>query len=282
VILSVASGKGGTGKTTVATNLALVLGSRDSRRVTLLDCDVEEPNAGFFLQPALNDTETVGIPVPEVDLEKCNFCGRCAEVCAFNAMAVVKDRVLVFPELCHGCGACSTLCPENAIREVERPVGRVRSGKAGDLAFVQGELNVGEPMAPPVIRAVKRHIDPGRVNIIDAPPGTSCPAIEAVRGSDFVLLVTEPTPFGLNDLRIAVSMIRRIGLPYGVAINQADIGDDSAERYCREESIEVLGRIPHDRRIAVLYSKGVPAAEDPRFRPVFEDLWAGIERRVAG
>jgi MinD superfamily P-loop ATPase len=280
MILSVASGKGGTGKTTVATNLALLL-SEDGRAVRFLDCDVEEPNAALFLKPELTVRETVGIPVPQVDRDRCTYCGRCSEVCAYNAIAVFKGSMLVFPELCHGCGACSLLCPEGAITEVNREIGVVRTGTSNELKFYQGELNVGEPMAPPVIRAVKNHLDPESVNMIDAPPGTSCPVIQAVKGSDFTLLVTEPTPFGLNDLKLAVGMVRETGIRFGVLINQADIGDDSVERYCLDESIDVLGRIPHDREIAVLYSKGIPIySEIPRYRKMFQELWREVERRI--
>jgi MinD superfamily P-loop ATPase len=282
MILSIASGKGGTGKTTVATSLALLL-SEDGRSVRFLDCDVEEPNAALFLKPEFTAQESVGIPVPRVDRDRCTYCGRCSEVCAYNAIAVFKGNVLVFPELCHGCGACSLLCPEDAIVEASREIGIVKAGAASELKFCQGELNVGEPMAPPLIRAVKNHLDPESVNIVDAPPGTSCPVIQAVKGSDFTLLVTEPTPFGLNDLRLAVGMMKETGIPFGVLINQADIGDDSVERYCSEESIDVLGRIPHDREIAVAYSKGIPIySEIPRFRRTFEELWREIERRIEG
>ncbi len=283
MIVSVASGKGGTGKTTVATNLALFLSQKNWQKVRFLDCDVEEPNAALFLKPAITGKESVGIPVPEVDKGRCTYCGKCSQVCAFHAVAVFKETILVFPELCHGCGACSLLCPEKAIREVDRVIGAVETGKAGKLAFVQGELNVGEPLAPPVVRAVKRHIDPEAVNVVDAPPGTSCPVVESLRGSDFALLVTEPTPFGLNDLKLAVGMVRKLGIRFGVVINQADIGDDSVEKYCKGESIDVLIRIPHDRKLAELYSKGVPVSQEiPEYRALFENLWRQIERRVEG
>jgi len=203
MVISVASGKGGTGKTLVATNLALTLS--DKGKVQLLDCDVEEPNAHIFLRSPISQSQPVSILIPKVDETKCTYCGKCAEVCAYNAIAVLKDKVIVFPELCHGCGACSYLCPESAITEEGREIGVVERGSLGNLGFVQGRLTIGEPMAPPIIREVKRHIDLASMVIIDVSPGTSCPVVEAVRGSDFCLLVTEPTPFGLNDLPFTCS-----------------------------------------------------------------------------
>jgi len=198
MIISVASGKGGTGKTLVATSLALSL--IDNYKVQLLDCDVEEPNANILLRLDMKLSQPVYIPIPKVDETKCTYCGKCAEVCAYNAIAVLKEKVLVFPELCHGCGACSYLCAESAITEEGRQVGIVERGNSGNLELVQGKLAIGEAMAPPVIREVKKYLDPANMVIIDVSPGTSCPVVEAVEGSDFCLLVTEPTPFGLNDL----------------------------------------------------------------------------------
>jgi MinD superfamily P-loop ATPase len=275
MIIAVASGKGGTGKTLVATSLALSL----DISVQFLDCDVEEPNAHIFLKPTLDRNETVCIPIPEVDEAECTFCGKCAEVCAFNAIAVIKDKVLVFPELCHGCGACSYLCPEDAISEAGKEIGVVEAGRAGKIDFVQGKLNVGEPMAPPLIRRVKEKIEPDRTIIIDVPPGTSCPVVEAVGGSDFCLLVTEPTPFGLNDLTLAVEVIRKLGIPCGVVINRSGIGDDETEKYCCSEGIPILLNIPLDVEIAHLYSKGIPLVQGmPEWRGAFSSLFSDIER----
>jgi len=280
MIISVASGKGGTGKTLVATSLALSL--IDNYKVQLLDCDVEEPNANILLHLALNQSQPVYIPIPKVDETKCTYCGKCAEVCAYNAIAVLKEKVLVFPELCHGCGACSYLCPESAITEEGREVGVVERGSLGNLELIEGRLAIGEAMAPPVIREVKKYIDPGKEVIVDVPPGTSCPVIEAVKGSDFCLLVTEPTPFGLNDLSLAVEVVRKLGISCGVVINRVGIGGEEVERYCHREGIPILLKIPLYRKIAVLYSRGIPLVEGmPHCSEEFLGLFQDIKSIVA-
>jgi MinD superfamily P-loop ATPase len=280
MIISVASGKGGTGKTLVATSLALSLS--DNCKVQLLDCDVEEPNAHILLHLAMKQSQPVYIPIPKVDETKCTYCGKCAEVCAYNAIAVLKEKVLVFPELCHGCGACSYLCPESAITEEGREIGVVERGDSGNLELIQGKLNVGEAMAPPVIREVRKYIDPANIVIIDASPGTSCPVIEAVKGSDFCLLVTEPTPFGLNDLSLAVDVVRELGIPCGVLINRVGVGDEEVERYCHQEGIPILLKIPLDRKIAMLYSQGIPLIVGmPRWREEFLRLFQDIKNIIA-
>ncbi len=279
MIISVASGKGGTGKTLVATSLALSLKGKE--RVQLVDCDVEEPNAHIFLKPTFSQREAVLIPVPMVDEEKCTYCGRCAEVCAYNAIAVFKERVLVFPEICHGCGACSYLCAERAISEEGREIGVVEIGHLDGVEFVHGRLSIGEAMAPPVIRKVKEHIDPQGTAIIDVPPGTSCPVVEAVRGSDFCLLVTEPTPFGLNDLVLAVEVVRKLAIPCGVIINRAGVGDNRVEEYCLGEGIPILLTIPLDMGIASLYSSGTPLIEGiPQWRERFLELLDKVKEGV--
>jgi len=281
MILSVASGKGGTGKTLVATSLALSLSKE--RRVKLLDCDVEEPNAHILLKPSLDYNQVVSIPIPKVDEEKCNYCGRCAEVCAYNAIAVVEKRVLIFPELCHGCGACSYLCPEGAIAEEERGIGVIESGRSGEIEFVRGKLSIGEVAAPRIINEVKKHLGQEELNIIDAPPGTSCPVVATVKDSDFCLLVTEPTSFGLNDLTLAVDVVKKLGIPCGVIINREGVGDDKVEEYCLKEAIPILMRIPLDIKIARLYSRGITMAEGiPRWREDFLELFNKIEQLVSG
>ena len=280
MILSVASGKGGTGKTLVATSLALSL--EGQMPVQLLDCDVEEPNAHILLSPVIDSSEPVTVPVPVVDKEKCTYCGLCSGVCAYNAIAVAGRIVLVFPELCHGCGACSYVCPTGAISEEGREVGTVESGRAGGIRFVGGRLNVGEAMAGPVIRAVKRLADSKATVILDAPPGTSCPVVETIRGSDFCLLVTEPTPFGLSDLTIAVEVAREINVPCGVIINRDGPGDDGVECYCAQQGIPVLMRIPFDRRIAEAYCRGETlAAAMPSWQRGFRELFDSVRGLAA-
>jgi MinD superfamily P-loop ATPase len=279
MIISVASGKGGTGKTLVATSLALSL--KDSHKVMLLDCDVEEPNAHVFLKSATASSEAVFIPVPKVDEERCTRCGKCAEVCAYNAIAVLGEHVLTFPQLCHGCGACSYLCPEKAISEEPRETGVVEWGQADGLEFVHGKLTVGEAMAPPVIRKVKEHTNNDGTVIIDVPPGTSCPVVEAVKDSDFCLLVTEPTPFGLSDLVLAVETIRELNILCGVVLNRAGVGDAKVEEYCRKENIPVLLTIPLDTEIARLYSQGTALVEGlPQWKGSFRKLFDSIKEMV--
>ena len=279
MIVSVASGKGGTGKTLVATSLVLSLEDRD--RVQLLDCDVEEPNDHVFLKPVITRSETVSIPIPKVDEAKCTYCGRCAEVCAYNAIAVFKEKVLVFPELCHGCGACSYLCPEEAISEERKEIGILELGSADGVEFAHGRLAIGEAMAPPIIRKVKEQASPNGIVIIDVPPGTSCPVVEAVKDSDFCLLVTEPTPFGLNDLVLAVETVRELDIPCGVILNRVGVGDGRVEEYCLKESIPVLLTIPLDIEIARLYSRGITLVEGmPQWKPSFIGLLDKIREIV--
>ena len=280
MVISIASGKGGTGKTLVATSLALALS--DKSKVQLLDCDVEEPNAHIFLHSTINQSQPVFLPIPKVDETKCTYCGKCAEVCAYNAIAVVKEKVLIFPELCHGCGACSYLCPESAITEEGKEIGIVERGNSGNIDFIQGKLNIGEIAAPHLIKKVKRYIEPTSEVIIDVSPGTSCPVVEAVKDSDFCLLVTEPTPFGLNDLSLAVEVTRKLGIPCGVVINRDEAGDEKVERYCHEQDIPILLKIPLDREIAELYSKGIPLIEGiPAWRNSFLELFQEIQQNVS-
>lgn len=276
MIISIASGKGGTGKTTVAINLALALS--DSQSLKFLDCDVEEPNAYFFLKPELSQKIPVSIPVPEINEKKCDFCGKCAEICEYNALAVLKDTVLVFAELCHGCGGCTLLCPEKAITEKDRQIGIMEIGSTGKITFIHGKLNIGEAMSPPLIREVKKQINPSDTVIIDAPPGTSCPVIESVKGSDFSLLVTEPTPFGLNDLKLAVETLKQMKIPHGVVLNRAGVGDNKVKNYCNRENIPILMEIPMDRKIAEAYSEGKSIIETmPEYKQKFLALYKKIK-----
>ncbi len=281
MIISVASGKGGTGKTLVATSLALSL--KDTESVQLLDCDVEEPNDHVFVKPVITGSEPVHMLVPTVAEDKCTYCGKCAEVCAYKAIAVITDHVLTFPELCHSCGACSYLCPEKAITEEGREIGILELGQSDGLSFIHGILNVGEAMAPPVIRKVKEHARNDGTVIIDVPPGTSCPVVEAIKGSDFCLLVTEPTPFGLNDLVLAVETVRELGIPCGVVLNRAGVGDTKTEEYCAKENIPILLTIPLDMEIARLYSRGVPLVKGlPQWKESFLGLFDRVKEQING
>ncbi|HPN84168.1 MAG TPA: ATP-binding protein [Victivallales bacterium] len=250
--IAVASGKGGTGKTSLSVALAL---SADGP-VKLLDCDVEEPNCHIFIEIGEEQKTDVFVPVPEIDNSKCDNCGRCAEFCQFNAIASLGTRTLVFPELCHSCGGCMKVCPKGAISEKDRLIGTIRSGRRGNLFFASGMLEIGHPMSPPLIKEVLKLAGSGELVIVDSPPGTSCPMVAAVSGADFVVLVTEPTPFGLHDLKIAVETVRGIRKPHCVVVNRCDSGDDRVERYCAEQGIEIVLKIPDDRKVAVAYSEG--------------------------
>lgn len=271
MIITIASGKGGTGKTTVSVNLAKIAASP----VMLLDCDVEEPNAHLFLAPTITATVPVFKLIPRIDAAKCTLCGKCAEVCAYHALAVLPNTVFVCDSLCHGCGGCARFCPEQAITEEGHHVGVVETGQSGGIAFAQGRLDVGEAMAGPVIHAVKQQRQPQALIIQDAPPGTSCSVVHTLQNSDVCVLVTEPTPFGLHDLRLAVEVARRMAIPYGVVINRDGEGDDGVERYCQTEHIPILMRLPADRRIAEAYSRGVMAVDAlPEYRQAFQELLA--------
>lgn len=278
-VLAIASGKGGTGKTTVTLNLAKACGSK----VQILDCDVEEPNGRLFLGGLSRGAETVSLLVPRVDESLCDGCGECGRFCAFHAIAVPKDRPVLFPELCHACGGCGRVCPRGAIRETRRRIGAIEILDAGDIRLVQGLLDVGVVMSVPLIHAVKRRMAAGTPAIVDAPPGTSCPVMAAVRGADFTVLVTEPTPFGLHDLSLAVDMIRRLGIPFGVVVNRMGAGDGRVHAYCERESIPVLAEIPDDRRIAEAYSRGELIVDAlPEYVPLFQGLWKTLMERSEG
>lgn len=282
VKIAVASGKGGTGKTTVSTNLALSLAA-DGRDVTYADCDVEEPNGHIFLKPTIKDSRRIGVPIPEIGKSRCTACRKCGEACQFSAIICLDKEVLTFPELCHGCGGCSLICPENAITEVQRDIGNIERGKAGEVGFIHGSIRVGEAMSAPLIHALKEKLPTSGVVILDAPPGTSCPVIETVRESDFVILVTEPTPFGLNDLKLAVEMARALDLEFGLIINRSDVGNDEVKLYAAAEGIPLLLEIPDDRRIAEAYSCGKMALEVvPDLKDKLADLYSDIIERSSG
>lgn len=260
--VAVASGKGGTGKTTLSVALAL----SNDRSTILLDCDVEEPNAALFLQQeakaASQKQSIVSVPVPYVDNDICTGCGICKEACQYNAIIMLKKQVMFFHELCHSCGACMLHCPEKAIYEKEQSIGNLSEWTHDKLTFIQGEMSIGKAMSPPIIRAVKKRAEAltqqtkAELVITDCPPGTSCPMIAAVRDNDAAILVTEATPFGLNDLKLAVETMQKMEMPFGVVVNRCDVGDDRVQRYCSQEGISLLAEIPHDRKVAEAYSSG--------------------------
>ena len=274
MIISVASGKGGTGKTTVATNLATSIGTN----VQLLDCDVEQPNAHLFLHPVFDFSEAIAAPVPTINLDQCTLCGKCGDLCQFNAIAVVAETVMVFEELCHSCGGCMAVCPENAITEKGRQLGVLQRGHRNGIEFIHGKLRIGEAMAPPLIKEVLSSADPAKFCIVDAPPGTSCPVIETMKAADFILLVTEPTPFGLNDLKLAVGAAKLLNIPCGLILNRSDAGDHSVKDYAAAEDIPVFMEIPFDRQIAETYARGDILVEVmPEWRSQFLTLYKKIK-----
>lgn len=265
MVITVASGKGGTGKTTIAVNLAAALSRPDtvnpSREVWLADCDVEAPNDALFLKPKIDSTLSVKWMIPEVDMQKCNLCGRCAEVCAYHAIAITGNRPIIFKDLCHACGSCTAQCPTGAISEHPEEIGTIQVGAAEKLNFIQGTLIIGYSSPTPIIREMKTWLThqktDGALIIRDASPGTSCPVVECLRGSDFALLVTEPTPFGLHDLKLITELaLDEFHLPAGVVINKSDGEDKLITDFCAEKQLPVLLRIPLSRKIAEIYSQG--------------------------
>jgi len=276
MIISIASGKGGTGKTTISVNLAQAL-----KYVQLIDCDVEEPNAHIFLKPDIRNIEQVEVLVPKVNYQLCDFCGECAKFCRYNAMAVFEDQVLIFPELCHHCGGCRIVCPKNAISEYTVSVGRIRKGIRQNIEFMDGLLNIAQPSPVPIIKKLKSYMAKDSIVLIDSPPGTSCSMIEAVEKSDYCLLVTEPTPFGLNDLKLAVETIKKMKIPVGVIINQSDIGDNQVKEYCGTEDIPVVMEIPFSREIAEAYSRGETIISVlPGYQNKFKELFDIIKEKI--
>jgi MinD superfamily P-loop ATPase len=276
--IAIASGKGGTGKTTVATNLAYRL-AENGRATVYADCDVEEPNGHLFLKPGWDKTLEVAVKIPVIDQSLCDFCGECSDICRYNALAVLPDKVLVFASLCHSCGGCFHVCPRKAVTEVDRTIGTVKAGPGHGVRAYEGRLNIGEAISPPVIKFLKGSLENADFTIIDSPPGTSCPVIESVKDAGFVVLVTEPTPFGLNDLKLAVEMVRTLQRPFGVVINRTGIGDNRVHDYCRDENIDILLEIPNDRRIAEACSAGNLIIDTlPQYTNLFDTLIENILR----
>ena len=280
--IAIASGKGGTGKTTIATNLACSIAQR-GKIVQYLDCDVEEPNGHIFLKPDIDQTQTVTIDVPEVDMEKCNGCGKCGRLCQYSAIICLKDKPLVFEQMCHSCGGCMLVCPTGAITEKQNKIGFADFGTANGVKFGQGRLKIGDIHTPSLIKKVKANALTEGIVIIDAPPGTSCPVIEAVKGADFVLLVTEPTPFGLNDLKLAVLMVRELKIPFAVVINRSEPNEQMTNQYCRDENIEIIFEVSDDRRIAEAYSVGKMIVDIlPDYKNDFAGLYESVLKRLKG
>ena len=277
--IAIASGKGGTGKTTVAVNLALTM-ARAGQTVHLCDCDVEEPNAHLFLDAHYDRTWPVQVPVPVVDQVSCAHCGECADICEFNAIACLPEQTMVFADLCHSCGGCWLVCPQEAITPTPRTVGEISTGTVGSLAFTQGRLRVGETLVPPLIEAVKDVPQNEPWVIYDAPPGTTCPVVTTLHGADFALLVTEPTPFGQHDLALALALTRQLGIPSGVVVNRAEPGRDQVEEFCAREGVPVLARIPFRRHVAATCATGGLAMDaDPEVAAALTGLFQNLQTR---
>lgn len=282
MIIAVGSGKGGTGKTIVATSLALALASK---RPLFLDCDVEAPNAHIVLQPTFEHSQAVTLPIPEVDTERCDGCGRCAEVCQYGAILVVDGRVLTFPTLCHGCGSCVSQCPRDALVETRRSIGRLEAGPARDgIRFRRGVLDIAEPMAVPIIRDLKRWTPAHENDLVirDLPPGTSCPVVESLRGAEVALLVTEPTPFGLHDLRLMIELVQDLEIPAVVVVNKDGVGDAPVERICEERGLPILMRIPLKRSLGEDLARGQALVDaQPEYLAIMRKLYADLVHLTA-
>ncbi len=275
--IAIASGKGGTGKTTVATSLAL---SADTA-TQYLDCDVEEPNGHIFLKPDLNHSEICTVTIPEVNTEKCTACGKCQDICNYNAIVQFGETVMTFPEMCHSCLGCFRVCEDDALIYATREIGVLESGSASGVDFVHGHVRIGEAMGVPLLKAVKAKADPDKLVIIDAPPGTSCPFVETINNVDYVILVTEPTPFGLYDLKLAVQVLENFDIPGGIIINRSDLGDNKVQEFCATKGLPVLMEIPFERRIAEGYARGKNLIETvPALRTAFNDVLTQLTRQT--
>lgn len=277
VIISIASGKGGTGKTSVAVALAISL----KEPVQFLDCDVEAPNGHIFMKPRWENKETIYAQIPVVDETKCTFCRACSQLCRFKAILVLGEAILAFPEMCHACGGCFLVCRPKALNPGKKELGQIEEGWSGAIRFVHGRLRVGEPMSPPLIREVKKRNKKDALAILDAPPGTSCPVFQTVKGSDYTILVTEPTPFGLYDLKLAVESLGNLRIPFGVILNRADSGDQKVQAYLESQGIPLLMEIPFDRKIAEGYARGESLIQvRPEMREKFRNLFQEIQRQI--
>ncbi|NFH80153.1 (4Fe-4S)-binding protein [Clostridium botulinum] len=272
--IAVLSGKGGTGKTTVSTNLALALKSN------YIDCDVEEPNGFIFLKPEINETKDVMIDYPFIDDEKCVSCGKCVEVCQFNSLAKVKNDIMLFNKLCHGCGACEIVCEYDALIYKQRELGKIEVGMARDINCSRGILNISEPMAVPVIRELLKNLSSDTNNLIDCPPGTSCNVVTALKYAHGAILVTEPSEFGLHDLKMAVELVKTYNIPFGIIINKDDGEDNIVKKYCRNEKINLIGVIPYSKNTATLYSNGEVLYDSLQHKVLFDKLSEQVKEEL--
>lgn len=263
--IAVLSGKGGTGKTTVSTNIALSL------RANYIDCDVEEPNGFIFLKPDINETKDVLVDYPIIDEDKCDLCGKCANVCKFNALAKIKDDIMLFQKLCHSCGACELVCHRDAITYKKRKTGQIKKGELDGISCAMGKLNISEPMAVPIIKELLNNLEKG-TNIIDCPPGTSCNVVNALKYADGAILVTEPTEFGLHDMKMALELVKMFNIPFGIIINKDDGYENIVTKYCEKEKVNILGTIPYNKDIAINYSKGEILYHNSNYKYIFDDI----------